>query len=85
MNSETGSDYEPSGHESTASDHPTDDVDRGRGVATDGGIPPSTSSSTTCPHPRARRYGRTNDQGEPVVEVRCIDCGRTLSVGGVRR
>ena len=37
-----------------------------------------------CPHSRVRRYGRTDATGEAVIERRCADCGRTLSLGGER-
>jgi hypothetical protein len=44
----------------------------------DGGI----EASSVCAHRRTRRYGRTDDEGNAVIEVRCASCGRTLSVGG---
>lgn len=75
----TGREYSIPAYESTVSED--NDVDRGRGVATDGGV----SIAPACAHLRTRRYGRTNSEGEPIVEVRCMDCGRTLSTGGVGR
>lgn len=114
----TGRGYSIPAYESTVSED--NDVDRGRGVATDGGpterscprcgnvhdrseLVPTPEGVRTCPdcgasvepyadggvstvptcaHIRTRRYGRTNDQGDAYVEVRCLDCGRTLSTGG---
>ena len=89
MTTETGSDYETSGHEGTVSQNTTgddqDDGDEGDDPDRDGvEIPIADGGITTaaCAHRRKRRYGRTDDEGNAVIEVRCASCGRTLSVGG---
>jgi hypothetical protein len=41
----------------------------------------ATAPTDDCAHSRVRRFGRSNATGA-IIEERCADCGRTLSLGG---